>query len=125
MAFSFTSKDSHRLNIEINDLRQSPLRPPVARGPVASIGSHISRIREHAERASRINEHPPAHPLGPGPRRFGAPGEFSAELVAPATNRFVSEHDTTLEQQLLDVAQAEAEPKIPPNSQLMTTAGKR
>jgi predicted porin len=27
----------------------------VARAPVASIGSHISRIRGHAERASRIN----------------------------------------------------------------------
>jgi hypothetical protein len=63
MAFSFTSKEWDRLNIEINDLRQSPLPPLVARGPVASIGSHIRRIREHDERASRINEHPPAHPL--------------------------------------------------------------
>jgi hypothetical protein len=51
----------------------------------------------------------------PGPRRFGAPGEFSAEFVAPATDRFVRDHDTTLEQQLLDVAQAQAKPEIPPN----------
>lgn len=50
MAFSFTSKEWDRLNIEINDLRQSPLPPPAA-----SIGSHIRRIREHDERASRIN----------------------------------------------------------------------
>ncbi|MGF6600347.1 hypothetical protein P3T23_005082 [Paraburkholderia sp. GAS448] len=40
-------------------------------------------------------------------------GESSAELVAPATDRFVRDHDTTLEQQLLDVAQAQAEPEIP------------
>jgi hypothetical protein len=51
----------------------------------------------------------------PGPRRFGAPGEFNAEFVSPATDRFVSDHDTTLVQQLLDVAQAKAEPEIPPN----------
>jgi hypothetical protein len=49
------------------------------------------------------------------PRRFGALGESSAELVAPAADRFVRDHDTTLEQQLLDVPQAQAEPKIPAN----------
>ena len=48
-------------------------------------------------------------------RRFGAMGESSAELVAPATDRFVRHHDTTLEQQLLDVPQAQAEPEIPSN----------
>jgi hypothetical protein len=53
MAFSFTSKDWHRPNIEINDLRQSRLPPPVARGPLASIGSYISRIREHAPVSAR------------------------------------------------------------------------
>jgi hypothetical protein len=44
---------------------------------------------------------------------LGALGESSAEFVAPATDRFVRDHDTTLEQQLFDVAQAQAEPKIP------------
>jgi hypothetical protein len=42
-------------------------------------------------------------------------GESGAELIAPATDRFIRDHDTTLEQQLLDVAQAQAEPEIPPN----------
>jgi hypothetical protein len=42
-------------------------------------------------------------------------GEPSAEFVAPATDRFVLNHGTALEQQLLHVAQAQAEPKIPPN----------
>jgi len=40
------------------------------------------------------------------PHRLGAPGESSAELLAPATDRFVRDHDATFEQQLLDVAQA-------------------
>ena len=39
--------------------------------------------------------------------------ESSAELVAPAADRFVGDRDTTLEQQLLNVAQAQAEPEIP------------
>ena len=47
------------------------------------------------------------------PRRFCVPGEFGAELVAPTTDRFVRDHDTTLKQQLLDVAQAQAESEIP------------
>src|ERR1700739_4807842 len=46
---------------------------------------------------------------------FRAMGESSAGLVAPATDRFVCDHDTTLEQQLLDIAQAQAEPEIPAN----------
>jgi hypothetical protein len=41
--------------------------------------------------------------------------ESSAELVAPATDRFVRDRDTTLEQQLLDVARAQAEPEISAN----------
>jgi hypothetical protein len=49
------------------------------------------------------------------PRRFRALSESSAEFVAPATDRFVRDHDTTLEQQLLDVPQAQAEPEIPAN----------
>jgi hypothetical protein len=61
----------------------------------------------------------------PGLRRFGTPGEFGAEFVAPATDRFVRDHDTTPEQQLLDVARAKAERKYHRTAQLMTTAGKR
>jgi hypothetical protein len=48
------------------------------------------------------------------PRRFGA-SESSAEFVAPATDSFVRNHDTTLEQQLFNVAQAQVEPEIPAN----------
>jgi hypothetical protein len=50
-----------------------------------------------------------------GPRRIRAAGESSAELVAPATDRFVHDHDTTLGQQLLYVPQAYAKAEIPPN----------
>jgi hypothetical protein len=49
------------------------------------------------------------------PRRFGALNETSAELAALATDRFVRDPDTTLEQQLLNVAQAQVEPEIPAN----------
>src|SRR5258708_6641776 len=49
------------------------------------------------------------------PHRLGALSESSAKLVAPATDRFVRDHDATLEQQLLDVAQAQAEPEVPAN----------
>jgi len=41
--------------------------------------------------------------------------ESRIELVAPATELLLGDHDTTLEQQLFDVAQAQAEPEIPPN----------
>jgi hypothetical protein len=50
-----------------------------------------------------------------GPRCSGALVVSSAELLAPASDRFVRDHDTTLEQQLLDAAQAQAEPEIPAN----------
>src|SRR3954453_3893394 len=49
------------------------------------------------------------------PPRLGATSEPSAKPVAPATDRFVRDHDATLEQQLLDVAQAQAEPEVPAN----------
>jgi hypothetical protein len=45
------------------------------------------------------------------PHRLGALSESSAKLVASATDRFVRDHDATLEQQLLDVTQAQAEPE--------------
>ena len=43
-------------------------------------------------------------------RRLGALGEFRTKLVVPATDRFVRDDDTALEQQLLNVAQAQAVP---------------
>jgi hypothetical protein len=36
--------------------------------------------------------------------RLRAPGESSAELVAPAADRLVRDHDATLKQLLRDVA---------------------
>jgi hypothetical protein len=65
---------------------------------------------------------PCAAPLAP--RRFGAPRKSSAKLVAPSTDRFVRDHETTLEQQLLDVAQAQAEPEIPTNRAPIDISGK-
>ena len=41
--------------------------------------------------------------------------ESRAELVAPAVDRFVGDHDAALEQQFLDVARPQAEPKVPAN----------
>jgi hypothetical protein len=49
----------------------------------------------------------------PGPRCFGAPGEFSPEFVAPAADRFVCDYHATLEEQFLDVTQAQLEAEIP------------
>jgi hypothetical protein len=81
------------------------------------------QIRLAAQRHEHLVQMPCAAWLGP--RRFGALGESSAALVAPATDRFVRDHDTTLEQQLFDVSQAQAEPEYQRTAQLMTTAGKR
>jgi len=52
---------------------------------------------------------------GLAPRSFRALSEFSAELVRSATDRFVRHLDATLKQQLLDVAQPQAESEIPMN----------
>jgi hypothetical protein len=59
------------------------------------------------------------------PRRLCALDESRAEFVAPATDCFVRDHDTTLEQQLLNIAQARVSRKYQRTAQLMTTAGKR
>jgi hypothetical protein len=40
----------------------------------------------------------------------------STEFVASATDSFVRDRDTTLEQQLFNVAQAHVEPEMPANS---------
>jgi hypothetical protein len=71
------------------------------------------QIRLTAQRHEHLVQMPYVARLAP--RRFGALRESGAELVAPATDRFIRDHDTTLEQQLLDVAQAQAKPEIPPN----------
>lgn len=42
------------------------------------------------------------------PHRLGASGESSTEFVTPTTDRFVRDHDASLEQQFFDVAQAQA-----------------
>ena len=52
---------------------------------------------------------------GLAPRRSSVLGECGAELVAPAADRLVRDHDAPLEQQFFDVAQAQAEPEIPAN----------
>ncbi|MFM0005815.1 hypothetical protein PQR57_33045 [Paraburkholderia dipogonis] len=77
----------------------------------------VDRLPQQIRLAAQRHEHLVQMPYAaqPGPRRFGAPDEFSAEFVALATDCFVRDHDTTLEQQLLDVAQAQAKPEIPPN----------
>jgi hypothetical protein len=71
------------------------------------------QIRLAAQRHEHLVQMPGAARLPT--RRFGETGESGAKLVAPATDRFVRDHDTTLEQQLLDVAQAQAESEIPAN----------
>jgi hypothetical protein len=66
-----------------------------------------------AQRHEHFVQMPSATRLAP--RRFGAPGKCGTELVPPATDRFVRDHDTSFEQQFLYVAQAQAEPEILPN----------
>ncbi|MGF6439832.1 hypothetical protein QF001_000586 [Paraburkholderia youngii] len=41
--------------------------------------------------------------------------EARAEFVAPAADRLVTDNDTALEQQFLNITQAKLEPEIPPN----------
>jgi hypothetical protein len=67
------------------------------------------QIRLAAQRHEHLVQMPCAAWLAP--RRFRALSEFCAEFVAPATDRFVRDYDTTLKQQLLNVAQAQAEPE--------------
>src|SRR5690606_3674979 len=46
-------------------------------------------------------------------RGFGAMRKARAELVAPASDRLVADDNTALEQQFLDVAQAQLKSKVP------------
>ncbi len=71
------------------------------------------QIRLAAQRHEHLVEVPRTARLAS--RRFGALGESGAELLAPATDRFIRDYNATLEQQLLDVAQAQAESEIPAN----------
>jgi hypothetical protein len=83
------------------------------------------QIRPAAQRHEHLVQMPSA--ARPGPRRFCVAGEFSAKFVAPATDRFVCDYDTTLAQQLVDVARAQAQavPEIPPNCAADDDGGKR
>jgi hypothetical protein len=85
----------------------------------------VYRTPQQVRFASQRDEHlvkvPRASRLAP--RHFGALGESSAKLVAPATDRFVRDHDTTLAQQLLNVAQAQVKPEIPSNRTADDDAG--
>jgi hypothetical protein len=47
------------------------------------------------------------------------------ELIAPAPDRLVCHGHTALEEQFLDVAQAQLKAKYQRTAQLMTSAGKR
>src|SRR5882757_7780390 len=77
------------------------------------IDCSLQQIRLAAQRHEHLIQMPCAARLAP--RRFGALGESSAELVSPATDRLVRDLDATLKQQLLDVAHAQTEPEIPAN----------
>ena len=46
---------------------------------------------------------------------FNPISQSLAKLVAPASDCFIRDHDATLEQQLLDIAQAQVEPEVPAN----------
>jgi hypothetical protein len=75
----------------------------------------LDRTPQQIRLAAQFHEHlvkvPGAARLPP--HRLRAPGESRAELVAPAADRLVRDHDATLKQQRLNVAQGQAEPEIP------------
>jgi len=81
-------------------VRASSPRPP----------SHCEAIELAAQRYENFAQMPSAARLAP--QRFGTPGELSAELVEPATDRFVCDHDTTLKQQFMNVSKPQAELEI-------------
>ena len=60
----------------------------------------VDRTPQQIRLAAQRHEHPVQMPYGdqPAPPRFGELGKSSVKLVAPATDRFVCDHDTTLEQ---------------------------
>lgn len=84
-------------------VRASSPRPP----------SHCEAIELAAQRYENFVQMPCAARLAP--RRLGTPGELSAELVEPATDRFVCDHDANLKQQFINISKPQAEPEIPAN----------
>lgn len=87
----------------------------------------IDRAPQQIRLAAQFHEHLVPMPCAAAlaPRRFGALGESSAELIAPATDRFVRDNDATVEQKLLNVAQAQAEPEISVDRTADDDSGKR
>ncbi|RKT13454.1 hypothetical protein B0G69_6605 [Paraburkholderia sp. RAU2J] len=75
----------------------------------------VDRAPQHIRLAAQCHEHlvkmPGAARLVP--RSLGAMCEAGAELIGPPADRFMADDDATLEQQFLDVAQAELEAKVP------------
>jgi hypothetical protein len=55
---------------------------------------------------------------------FNPISQSLAKLVAPASDCVIRDHDATLEQQFLDVAQAQVEPEVPANGATDDDSGK-
>jgi len=62
---------------------------------------------------------------GLAPRGFHSVSKALSELVAPATDRLVGHDHPALEEQFLDVTQAQLEAEGQRMARLMTSAGKR
>jgi hypothetical protein len=58
-------------------------------------------------------------------RGFHTVRKVLAKLVAPASDRFIAHDHPTLEEQFLDVAQAQLKAEYQRTAQLMTSSGKR
>ncbi|KVG73569.1 hypothetical protein WJ33_16420 [Burkholderia ubonensis] len=81
---------------------------------------------EHIQLAAQRHEDFVEMPRDAGlaTRGVDAMCEGGAEPVAPAVDRLMADDHTVLEQQFLDVAQAELEPEYQRTAWLMTDAGK-
>jgi hypothetical protein len=64
-------------------------------------------------RRERFNVTVPPCAAGLATRRFHTVCEARTELIAPASNRFVTDDDPAFEQQFFDITQAELKPEIP------------
>ena len=65
---------------------------------------------------------PPAR--GPWPSAAQAAGKAPAELLAPAPNSLIGDHNATFSQEQLDIPQAEAEHMVQPDSMSDDLGGK-
>ncbi len=81
------------------------------------------QIRLAAQRHEHFVQMPCATRLAPS--GFGALGESSAKLLAPATDRFVADHDTAFEHNSSISRRLRLNRKYQRTAQLMTMAGKR